>query len=179
MTIDVQHAEELFVVRLISPTCRNRLGDIMCYKIYLYLAVIMAAASTGLSSGINYNGDDNMLRIEMDIFSGRENPFWNLNMNESEIFMQKFASLPEEKEISSVEVGLGYRGFIITGDLIKDSGFGEIRIFRGLAKAKSEDRFLNLSDPGRALELWLIETSANHIDKDLYELVKQDTSNMN
>lgn len=115
----------------------------------------------------------------MDIFSGRENPFWNLSINESEAFMQKFISLPEGNENVSVEGGLGYRGIIITGDLLKDRCIDAVRVFRGLAKAGSGGKVQNFSDPGRSLELWLIETGVNNIDRDLYQLVRKEAAAVN
>jgi hypothetical protein len=116
----------------------------------------------------------NIMKIELDIFSGRENPFWNLSRNESETFMEKFSSLSETKENASFAGGLGYRGIIITGEPIKDKRLEVIRIYRGLANAKAEGHVLNLSDPGRALELWLIETGEKHIDEDLYKQVRHE-----
>ena len=119
-------------------------------------------------------GADNILKVELDIFSGRENPFWNLSQNESETFMEKFASLPETKENVSFGGGLGYRGIIITGESIKDKSLDEIKIYRGLVNARAEGHVLILSDPGRTLELWLIETGEKHIDGDLYEQVRHE-----
>jgi hypothetical protein len=119
-------------------------------------------------------GADNILKSELDIFSGRENPFWNLSQNESETFMEKFASLSETKENASFGGGLGYRGIIITGGSIKDKSFEEIRVYGGVVNAKAEGHVLNLSDPGRVLELWLIETGEKHIDEDIYKWVRQE-----
>jgi hypothetical protein len=107
----------------------------------------------------------------MDIFSGRENPSWNLSENDSEIFIEKLSRIPETKENASAGAGLGYRGIVITGGLLKDKGFEEIRFYRGVANVKADNRVLNLSDSGRVLELWLIETGAKHIDRDLYESI--------
>lgn len=97
-----------------------------------------------------------------------------MSQNESETFMEKFAALSETKEILSFGGGLGYRGIIITGESIKDKSIDEIRIYRGIANAKAEDSVLSLSDPGRFLELWLIETGEKHIDGDLYEQVRHE-----
>jgi hypothetical protein len=110
----------------------------------------------------------------MDIFSGMVNPFWKLSQNESETFMRKFTSLSETKENASFGGGLGYRGIIITGESIKDKSLDEIRVYRGVANAKAEDHVLSLSDPGRSLELWLIETGEKHIDGDLYEQIRHE-----
>lgn len=139
------------------------------------LLVIMFFAEAG--DATNLTGVDNILRIEMDIFSGRENPFWNLNINESESFIEKILSLPEGNMNESIDAGLGYRGLIITGDLLKDKCIDEIRIFGGLANVMAMDNVSNLSDSGRDLELWLIETSRTHIDSELYDSVHKEVTN--
>jgi hypothetical protein len=115
-----------------------------------------------------------ILKVELDIFSGRENPFWNLSQNESDAFLEKFSSLLETKENVLFGGGLGYRGFIITGKPIKDRSLNEIRIFEGKVNAMAEGHLLNLSDPGRSLELWLIETGEKHIDGNLYKQVRHE-----
>lgn len=145
------------------------------FSLKLMLLVIMFFAEAG--DATNLTGVDNILRIEMDIFSGRENPFWNLNINESEFFIEKILSLPEGNMNESIDAGLGYRGLIITGDLLKDKCIDEIRIFGGLANVMAMDNVSNLSDSGRDLELWLIETSRTHIDSQLYDSVHKEVTN--
>jgi hypothetical protein len=88
--------------------------------------------------------------------------------------MEKFASLSETKEGASFEGGLGYRGIIITGESIKEKSLDKIRIYRGIANAKAVDHVLSFSDPGRSLELWLIDTGEKHIGGDLYEQVRHE-----
>lgn len=145
------------------------------FSLKLMLLVIMFFAEAG--DATNLTGVDNILRIEMDIFSGRENPFWNLNINESESFIEKILSLPEGNMNESIDAGLGYRGLIITGDLLKDKCIDEIRIFSGVANVMAMDNVSNLSDLGRDLELWLIETSRTHIDSELYDSVHKEVTN--
>lgn len=139
------------------------------------LIVIIFFAEVGEAT--NLTGVDNILRIEMDIFSGRENPFWNLTLSESEFFIEKILSLPEDNRNESIDAGLGYRGLIITGDPLKDKCIDNIRIFGGVANVTARDNVSNLSDPGRELELWLIETSRTHIDRELYDSVHKEITN--
>jgi hypothetical protein len=155
------------------------MGGMMGFHFLLVLLISVSIFLIEINDATISYGADDILKIELDIFSGRENPFWNLSLNESEIFMEKLAALPETKDNASFGGGLGYRGIIITGRSIKDKGFDEIRIYHGVAKATSEDCIINLVDPGHALELWLIDTGEMHIDGGLYESVRHEIANAN
>jgi hypothetical protein len=150
------------------------ISDTVKSNLSLGLTLGIIIFSIGINDATISYGADNILKIELDIFSGRENPFWNLSLNESEAFMEKVASLSETKENASLGGSLGYRGIIITGGSIKDKSLEEIRIYRGVVNAKAEGHVLNFSDPGRVLELWLIETGEKHIGEDLYASVRHE-----
>jgi hypothetical protein len=155
------------------------MSDKMGFHFSLGLTLGIIISLIGINSATTSCGADNILKVELDIFSGRENPFWNLSQNESETFMEKFESLSETKKNASFGGELGYRGIVITGRPIEDKGFDEIRIYHGVANAKAESDILSLVDPGHALELWLIETGETHIDRALYESVQHEITNAN
>ena len=146
----------------------------MNFIFFLKLIIITIIFFNVIGDATNLTGVDNILRIELDIFSGRENPFWILTSNESQVFMEKVLSLPKGDKNESIDSGLGYRGFIITGDLLKEKCFEEIRVFKGAANIRAKDYLINLSDSGRGLELWLIKTARTRIDEELYESVYQE-----
>lgn len=50
--------------------------------------------------------------IELDVFSGRQNPSWSLSEEEIMEFLEAFQDLPSADKPSQ-EIGLGYRGFLI------------------------------------------------------------------
>lgn len=53
--------------------------------------------------------------IQMDVFSGRPNPTWVLNLSESGELLNELSPLPEADKNEAVFFdGLGYRGFIIS-----------------------------------------------------------------
>jgi hypothetical protein len=53
--------------------------------------------------------------IELDVFSGRPNPSWELNPSESGELLKQLSLLPEaDKNKAEFFDGLGYRGFVIT-----------------------------------------------------------------
>jgi hypothetical protein len=55
------------------------------------------------------------ISIELDVFSGRPNPSWELNHSESGELLKELSLLPEvDKNKAEFFDGLGYRGFIIS-----------------------------------------------------------------
>lgn len=65
------------------------------------------------------------VEVELNVYSGRRNPKWELPPDKGSRLLTSISSLPEEKADLS-DPGLGYRGFILrTGDRI-------IRVYRGL-----------------------------------------------
>jgi hypothetical protein len=55
------------------------------------------------------------ISIELDVFSGRPNPSWELNPSESGELLKELSPLPEvDKNKAEFFDGLGYRGFIIS-----------------------------------------------------------------
>lgn len=53
------------------------------------------------------------MRVELDIFSGRPNPSWELSVDEAAELSRRLAALIKT-ETRPDEGGLGYRGFVIT-----------------------------------------------------------------
>ena len=71
----------------------------------IFLTIILLST---VGDSVNSNEINNILTIELDIFSGRENPSWNLTSNESEFFIEKILYLPEGNMNESIDAGLGY-----------------------------------------------------------------------
>ena len=107
------------------------------------------------------------MRVTLDVFSGRENPFWDLSPEkESELFA-RLASLKVSPSGRRPPDVLGYRGFIVTaltGDLCE---YEEIRVFPKRVIALRGGRTLYFSDPDRTLERWLLASSRDYIEADL------------
>jgi hypothetical protein len=54
------------------------------------------------------------VKVELDIFSGRPNPTWDLTADESGELIQLMKDLPEDQVRTGTDDGLGYRGFLVT-----------------------------------------------------------------
>jgi len=74
------------------------------------------------------------ISIELDVFSGRPNPSWELNSSESGELLKELSPLPEaDKNKAEFYDGLGYRGFVITVQSTENAGSSPTiyRVYRG------------------------------------------------
>jgi hypothetical protein len=68
------------------------------------------------------------ISVELDAFSGRPNPSWELNPSESGELLKELSPLPEaDKNKVEFNDGLGYRGFIIS---VRNQATGSLEIYR-------------------------------------------------
>jgi hypothetical protein len=104
------------------------------------------------------------MRAELDLFSGRPNPSWEITAEESAELVKWLKTLPEANE-GAVRDRLGYRGIVVTttGDeladltsLVASAGIVLVRDSAGTKRL--------FVDPGRALERWLLGTARGRVD---------------
>jgi hypothetical protein len=107
------------------------------------------------------------IRIELDIFSGRPNPTWSLNDEQSREFAIRFGALKKYRTNRKLYEGLGYRGFTVTGFLDYD----RVAVWGGLVQTNRAVEREKLLDEAGRLEWFLLETSKGQIDEDLYRIV--------
>ncbi len=95
-----------------------------------------------------------MLHIELDVFSGRPNPYWKLTAREERELIDRLKASPAAlRPVGDVESRLGYRGMVVHADRA-----GQERLTRaGLPPAfrLRESTGLNVSD---VAERWLLHT---------------------
>ena len=72
--------------------------------VLLGLAILYGAAGCGTTPTV---------AVELDAFSGRSNPTWDLSSSEASELMATMASLPPVRAAVSPP-GLGYRGFLVS-----------------------------------------------------------------
>ncbi len=113
------------------------------------------------------------MRVEVDVFSGRPNPSWDLTAHEAKEFVALFQALPEYQGEGSVRDGLGYRGLIVTQlcDPIED--YNEIVISYGVVVARRNRKSKQFTDKDRRLERWLFQIGRRHLDESLYKQIIQ------
>jgi len=113
------------------------------------------------------------MQVEVDMFSGRLNPHWELTVPESQEFARRFQSLSAQKGEGLVNAGLGYRGLIVreTGEEVE--GEPDIVICQGFVVAKRQGKSQLFTDRNRALEKWLIQTGEGRLDDVLYHQISK------
>ncbi len=113
------------------------------------------------------------MQVEVDMFSGRPNPHWELTVPESQEFARRFQSLSAHKGEGFVNEGLGYRGLIVRESGEEVEGDRDIVIYQGLVVAKRQDKSQQFTDQNRALEKWLIQTGEGRLDDVLYHQISK------
>jgi hypothetical protein len=95
-----------------------------------------------------------MLRIELDIFSGRPNPSWILSPKEERELVERVKADPSLMlPVTAATGGLGYRGYIVTAEKEGEASLGKAALpssFRLGGEPLSKDA---------ATALWLLDTS--------------------
>lgn len=101
--------------------------------------------------------------VELDVFSGSPNPVWNLSEAQCAEVEQHLDQLPETAGESLQSLpGLGYRGLIIHYE--NQQGVrNTIRIYKGISQSER----LQLQDPDRKLEKWLLSTGQDLVDSNM------------
>jgi hypothetical protein len=108
------------------------------------------------------------LKVELDVFSGRPNPSWELSREE----MTKFESIVQSARPGTGEIelpGLGYRGFVVHGGT-------DLRIFQGalLKDEISREVAETIGKPNVDLERWLLETGKPYLESGIYGAVGEE-----
>jgi hypothetical protein len=101
--------------------------------------------------------------VELDIFSGRPNPKWDLSPEQTAELRQKLIHARPGAGNTALFERLGYRGLIVRdpgrpGEMVR-IGFGSIMQQGGSGEPKS------YADPNRELERWLLSTGKGKIDE--------------
>ena len=99
--------------------------------------------------------------MELDIFSGRPNPEWELQEHEAaelESIIER--STPWQGKVDPP--GLGYRGFIVYLP-------NPVRVYKGQIFNERTGSQNRLADIGIKLDLWLLENGRTHLDPDVYD----------
>jgi hypothetical protein len=111
------------------------------------------------------------LQVELDAFSGRPNPRWELTSTDTADFVKRLRGLPPAQLQAEAFEGLGYRGFIIRADREPVNGYEEIRLYRGIVITKRGNHEDAFNDADRALERWLLDSARGHVDEAVLQYV--------
>jgi hypothetical protein len=107
------------------------------------------------------------MRIELNAFSGRENPTWNLTDEQAKEFATALDALKAGDPGKPLKDGLGYRGFKVTG--FRD--YDELVVWNDVVQGTRAGKTTRWHDKDRALERLLLKTSKAHVDEPVYKYV--------
>jgi hypothetical protein len=112
------------------------------------------------------------MRVELDAFSGRPNPVWDLTDEQADEFHLRLSTLPPSDPKTPIWSGLGYRGLVVRSS--EDVGdFDEVRLFDEAVIVRKGHRLETFIDTGRRLEQTLFETARGHFDDSTFEFVQR------
>jgi hypothetical protein len=100
--------------------------------------------------------------VNLCVFSGRENPTWELSKDQVDILRNKLSALQSTslEKAAGLLGGLGYQGFGISADREMDL---EPRIFVHQNVVDLGSANVSLRDQGGDLERWLLSTAADDV----------------
>jgi hypothetical protein len=139
--------------------------------VLLMLGVALAACGSETTGGGTASSDDRgMATVTLDVFSGVPNPTWVLDADQAAEFLSQWDDLSVGTPIDYPAI-LGYRAMVV--DFANRS---RIWVTNGVAVEDGPDGAFGRSDPGRALELWLLDTGTGTVDPVLLASVRVEVS---
>jgi hypothetical protein len=107
------------------------------------------------------------VQVELDIFSGRPNPTWELTPDQSRDLARLHGSLKPASAQKTLPDGLGYRGF----HLRSFQKFDETVVWTDVVQAQQRGESKQWADPGRTLEKFLLSTAGSQVDEATLEAI--------
>jgi hypothetical protein len=112
-----------------------------------------------------------VLEVELDAFSGRPNPRWELTGPQAAEILARLRALPPLPDRPAGADGLGYRGFVLRATDGSLDGYDEVRLHRGIVLTRRGDRTEAFSDPERTLERQLLVTARGHVPEPVLQYI--------
>lgn len=113
-------------------------------------------------------------RVTLRVYSGRENPSWNLSEKQISDLLALFGDLPKS-EAFTLPDNLGYHGFQVELTENAAEKTQEIVVYKGRILYKSAEADKYFTDPKRRLEMFLLN-SADSLNEELYKSVKDEVA---
>jgi hypothetical protein len=105
-------------------------------------------------------------RVNIDLYSGRPNPSWDLSSDETIRLLSLVEALTPTGTAPPSD-GLGYRGVTVT---VQTTPVQTFAVANGFVQVKEEGKALRfLHDPQRSVERWLLETGRGRLEADLLD----------
>ncbi len=101
--------------------------------------------------------------VQLNIFSGRPNPTWNLSDDQARELLDRVHRVETKTHLKPVapEGGLGFRGFTVTAAATSTLGQLRLSASQGVIDTGATD--LSLFDDKREIEDWLLKTAPDKV----------------
>jgi hypothetical protein len=131
------------------------------YSIILFFVIlIISIYNSGTIMEQNQKKQMQKINVELDIFSGRPNPSWELTSAEISELTEYMAGLTPASK-SAIANDLGYRGFIITNPGKLGGLPVKTHVFNGVLDV-NEKGSTNYYNDVNDIESWLMERAREH-----------------
>lgn len=111
--------------------------------------------------------------VTLQIYSGRENPKWNLTGKQANELLALLDNLSESQPIV-FHGGLGYTGFRVAWDENGTKTTREIIAYRGQLLYRNDNSTKYFTDPQRSLERFLLKTGDSTLDAQHAKRIEQE-----
>lgn len=116
----------------------------------------------------------NTAKVTLDIFSGRENPSWQLSEEQVDKLISIFNTLPASEPVKFFD-GLGYRGFMVSlSEAASKRETGSLKAYQGAILYRTGDVDKFFLDKERKVENLLLESGGSHLGADIRDSVKRE-----
>ena len=109
------------------------------------------------------------MTVELDVYSGRPNPWWQISSKEIDEIADSLKNLPRAD--APPEGGIGYRGFVISNSGHVRDLPPRIRVANGVITFEDGDRISHFVDE-HGLETRLAEEAAAHGYRELIDVLR-------
>lgn len=147
--------------------------------VWFLLASLLMTCTMNRSGQVNSqdtattNNLEEHAKVTLYVFSGRENPSWQLSPEQTKTLISILDALPSSEPKSFFE-GLGYQGFLVS---LTDSASGEskiIRVYKGLVQYNTGSVEKYLTDKDRKIEHLLLESGGSRLESGIYNAVERE-----
>lgn len=115
-----------------------------------------------------------MLEVELDAFSGRPNPRWELTPAQATEFLDRIRKLRPIHDHPMQGEGLGYRGFVVRPEGEPVGGFDQLKVYHGTVLMRFGGRAEVFDDSDRGLERWMLDTGRGQVPESVLTYVQSE-----
>ncbi|NOK61954.1 MAG: hypothetical protein GFH27_549289n351 [Chloroflexi bacterium AL-W] len=119
------------------------------------------------------SGSEDEGYVQLNIFSGREQPDWNLTRDQTKQLAALVEELPRTDQ-TLPETGLGYSGFEVYLPNPDETFFDAMIVYNGIIEYRVNEIIHYLTDNDREVERFLLASAESHVDDAVYTTLQDE-----